>query len=506
MIKLIFSLLLFSVLIGLLIFWVFKRDNIWYPLSSPSIVIPWEKLIEEEASQDEKSDREDIVREKIENIKKRLALKGLIIEWDTYYRNREHTLALEKYLEFFKEHPDDPLIIEKIWNTYLETYEYSSALKYYRQIPDPSTSIKIRITDTIIYAADLSSSQGRLKARKEIDSIKLPDDLYFYYQNSIKCIDDFITCKIEFKDYFLAGIRQDENGEEITLHPKLQWTKDALENYDNFQLEEEYLEDAYIIWSLYTQWLYPISIELWNRLLKTKTDYKPIIKIIAQSNYELWRFQIAKDILTSRYEADSDDPSVAYLLGVINGKLWEYILANIYFKKALKIWYEPSINARRQLIHNYYLLENDENMLRAFAELVDEEPQIEKEDLWLAIYHHIIHDKYAIAQDWSKKWQELFPESSNFYAYESWVLREKWDYDTALWILQDGLNIQWDNPFILLNIWHTLLEKGNLVWAKRYFTQAVETAPDSQFAVQAKNELKKLEAIKKQEEQKNTDT
>ena len=487
------SIVLFLVLWGL-VFWAYQQNMLWNFESENSEKSQQENS-EEEAQEtvSEEAYREAIVREKIENIKKRLALKGLIIQWDTYYRNQQHTLALKKYLEFYKEHPADPLIIEKIADTYNQTHKYSSALKYYKLIPEPSESVQIRKATLALYINDIGSEAGRNKARAEIDEIKLPDDIYFYYQNSINCIEDFASCKFAFDEYITSfqSLQTEWNTQEI--HEKIWGIHKAFENYENFQLEEEYLKDAYIIGAFYTDKLYPVAIKLWEKVLEEKTDYKPILKIIAQSHYELGEYQAAKDILTSYYEADSNDPSVAYLLWVINEKLWELVLANIYLKKSLKIWYTPSINARRQLIHNYYLLESDDNMLKAFADMVEQETDLEKEDLWLAIYHHIIHEDYKSAQDWSKKWQELFPESSNFYAYESWVLREQWEYDKALSVLQNGLSIEKENPFILLNIWHTLRENGSSTRAKRYFIQTIEIAPESQFSEQAKAELKKIE-------------
>lgn len=475
---------------------------IWEDIHTPSTSSAlWNSETQEKKDIDKEwpSDiQKDLVREKIENIKKRLALKWIIIQGDTYYRNQQLALALESYEEFYKEHPSDPLILEKLWNTYMQMYEYNNAQKYYSKISEPNIDIKIRRTNAYIYAWDLSTPEWRLAVREKINTLKLPDDLYFYYQNSIKCIDDFISCKFAFKDYLEKNKAPNESSAwEISQGwEKMLGIVKALENYENFQLQEEYLEDAYLIWALYTDRLYPLAIELWNILLTQKTDYKPILKIIAQSYYELWKFQTAKDLLTSYYEADSDDPSVAYLLWVINGKLEELVLSNIYLKKAMKIWYQPRINVIRQLIHNYYLLENDDLMLKEFQSLVLEK-NLEKEDLWLAIYHHIIHDELGLAQEWSQKWQEIFPESSDFHAYESWVLREKWDVDWALAVLQKWLGVNKESPFIILNIWYTLIEKNNSARAKKYFEDTIELAPESQFAQQARNELKKIEAAKK---------
>jgi len=42
-------------------------------------------------------------------------------------------------------------------------------------------------------------------------------------------------------------------------------------------------------------------------------------------------------------------------------------------------------------------------MLRVFTDLVNEEELLEYDDLGLAIYYHIIHQKYDTALEWSKK-------------------------------------------------------------------------------------------------------
>ena len=443
---------------------------------------------------------EDIVRAKIENIKKRLALKWLIIQWDTYYRNHQLTLALKQYLEFYREYEEDPLIIEKIANTYFAMHKYNTAFSYYQKIVEPDMSIRVRMATMSFYEKNISNEDSKNQIRNTLDNIELTEEQRMYYKTALSCVDDFSFCKTTFEEYFWPVIEVDVDGNTIWVD---EWgkelvfentisLKEAIQNYKNFQVEDPYLLDAYIIWSFYTSKLYPVALELSEKLLIDRPGYKPAQKIIAQSYYELGEYIKAKSILTDYYENDDSDPRVAYLLWVINEKLGEYILANIYLNKALDLWYTPSINVRRQLIHNFYLLENDENMLRSFTELVNEEEDIEHDDLGLAIYHHIIHEKYDEALEWSKKGQESFPENSNFYGYESWIYRVKWDFTTALDTLQLGLAIDKENPFIIINIGYTLLEIGNEAGAKRYFNQILEIAPGSEFAKQAQQELEKM--------------
>jgi len=42
-------------------------------------------------------------------------------------------------------------------------------------------------------------------------------------------------------------------------------------------------------------------------------------------------------------------------------------------------------------------------MLQSFVKLIEKEENFEMEDLRLAIYYHILHEKYDWALEWSKK-------------------------------------------------------------------------------------------------------
>jgi hypothetical protein len=98
------------------------------------------------------------------------------------------------------------------------------------------------------------------------------------------------------------------------------------------------------------------------------------------------------------------------MLGIINSKLREYVLANIYFYKSLDYNYEPSIDARRHIIYNFYLLKNYENMFKAFDELIQNDAA-SKEDLRVAIYYAILHERYKDGISWAQAGQKNFPES-----------------------------------------------------------------------------------------------
>lgn len=449
--------------------------------------------------------REDIVRQKIETIKKRLALKGLIIEWDTYYRWWQHALALKKYLEFYKQNPQDDIINEKIGDTYFSMHKYGSALNYYKKIATQSEGLLLKITYSYFYDSDITDPSQKEFLKDNILSLSLGEQEKFYFLTSLWCLEDFHGCKVDFGEYFTQEIPLQDSWEEKEwweAEPDIQTReiffedldaiKTAITNYQNFQLDQVYLKNAFIVWAYYQNKLYPLAIHLWEHLLKEKTDYKPVLKIVWQSYFELWEYEKAREIFSQYYEIDDSDPSVAYALWVIQTKLREYVLANIYFQKSLDLGYSNTPDIFRQLIHNYHILENDQNMLQSFLLLIEADIY-EQEDLQLAIYYHILHEDYQTALAWSKLGQEVFSDNGNFYAYEWWILRTQWDIDSSKQILSDAKARFEENSFILINLAYTYLEEGNISQALVLFKIIISIAPESEFAVQAEKELETLD-------------
>lgn len=110
------------------------------------------------------------------------------------------------------------------------------------------------------------------------------------------------------------------------------------------------------------------------------------------------------------------------------------------------------------MILNYDVLDDTDKMLSMFEKLIESE-QYSQSDLQLAIYYHIIYDKYDTALSWTKIGKDAFPESGNFHGYEGWILREQGEVEFARSILENGLARETDNPFILINLAYTLIEE-----------------------------------------------
>jgi len=451
-------------------------------------LIPTEEISEKQINQEK-------VREKIEKIKKRLALKWLISQGDEYFRNDQLTSALKSYVQAYRKNSEDEKIIKKLGDTYFEMHKFSVAERYYRDIKNSQWFEANKLALSIMYSTDVSSTWSIQETLTKLQDIWLSEDEYFYYENSISCLENFHDCKIRFDEYKKESIIPTAETQETpsTLwSPHLWEIQSAIENYRNFQVDQVYFKNALIVWALYSNQNYPIAIALWKELLEEKSDYKPIIKIIADSYYELGDYESAKLYLSSYYKQDNSDPGIAYLLWVIHSEEGDHVLSNIYLNKALKNGYDESINIRRQLIHNYFLLESWENIINAFYDLIESEVDYDKSDLELAIYYYILYEEYDQAKIWINKGMEKYPTEENFHGYLGWIRYEQWETQKAKEEIQKWLDINENNPFLNYNMGRIQKESWNIWIALVYFKKIIKQYPDSDFALWAKEEIEKI--------------
>ena len=460
------------------------------PIEDAEIIIQ-EEISEEEAR---KQANQETVQNKIETIRKRLALKWLIIDGDGYYREWHIAQALVKYLEFYRKNPEDVLILEKIWDSYFSLNKYGSSLNYYLKIQEPSSKILDKIGLSLLYETDFNDVVSVKSTQKKLASIIPEWEILYYYTKSLDCTFDFHECKKDLWNYFWP--ESTTNEEVVHIEPtyeKLLSLKQAIENYRNFQVDEVYLKNAFIVASWYSNDLYSLSAHMWKNILWYKPGYKPILKIVAQSYFELWEFESAREMLAKYQDIDDEDPAVNYMLWIIHTQLRDYVLWNIHLSKAIKLWSLESLEIRRQLIHNFYSLENSNNLLSEFKSLIENEPDYTYNDLWLAIYHHILQWEYNTALKWAKLGKEKFTDNAgNFYAYEAWILREKWELELADSLLKLWIQKYPDNAFILINLWYTALELDNIWASVSYFKQVEKNHANTEFALSAQTELKTL--------------
>lgn len=453
------------------------------------------KEVEENKNFNNKKEKkqEEISKEKVDNklvlLRKRYILRWLIQKGDTYLENEQHLLALKSYLWAIKQTPDDKLITKKIGDTYYEMKKFKIAYTYYRDLLQTEIidSKKLAITYFHILPKEKKDLDFN-KIYKEIDKFNLDKEDSFFYKTSIECIFNKDTCQKKFEDYTKNYKWKNKN---------ILFMKKAFNDYNALQIKEQYFKDTQILAAIFKAKLYWISNILAKDILKEKTDYLPILKIIAKWNYELWKYKDAKKYLLdfnkiNKEKLNSDDPKVNYMLWVINIKLHEYILSNIYFIKALKSGYENKSDISRRLIYNYYLSWDNEKMLSEFKALIENSTNINSTDYSLGIYYSIISWKNIQANKWTNKAMLLFPKNDNFYGYKWWIHKEAWDLEKAESYLLKWFKINAHNPLINLNLWIIENTKWNFVKAKIYLKNTLSEDPNWEFW---KFATKKLEEI-----------
>lgn len=457
----------------------------------------------------EKLSPKETVWAKIEKMKKKLALKWLITKWNYYFDNREYTSALSTYLKIYKDIPNDEGIINKIWDIYFNLKKFNQAYNYYSLIKDYKKLDKEKAIESLIFLNIKKLSKENIALIKDkINIFNLTDEENFYYKNSLDCIVDFSQCKLNFQDYFANFEKNnitestwslDSKWEKISKEisfEKLLNIKNALENYKNFKLDDLLYKNALISGAFFQNWLYPVAIETSKLILKEKSDYKPILKIIAKSYFELWLFKESKGYLIAYNKIDADDGEISYFLWIVYEKLHEYILSSIHLKNSLKQGYKNSIDSRRRIIYNYYEVWENEKMLIAFEEMVKEEKEnITIDDLSLAIYYNIINNKLEKAKEINKYLLEKFDSKELYYWYLWWIQFEEnidWSLELAQKNLSLWLEINENNPMINYIMWIVTLKTWDVKKAFVYFKKTIFLDKDWEFWLLAQDEINKL--------------
>jgi len=421
-------------------------------------------------------------KKKIDILKKRFSLQWTILKWDFYLENNQPILAIAKYKQVLEKNPDDTKIIEKVWDIYASLKNYQKAWDYYLRIKDTKTFNKEKLILSLLYSKNLEEKIQIKELSDIIKELNISKEEKIYYINALNCLIDFHSCKKIYWDYVKQNEIKTQNFTNI---------KKAIENYENFQVENLYYKDALITWAFFENKLYPVSNILWKNLLKIKPWYKAILLIVWKGYYELWDFESAKKYLEEYNSMEPNNNKVQYMLWIINYELKDYITSNLYFNSALKNWYMPKIDLERRLIYNYYLLNDKRAMLSVFKYLLDEEDAtIDDFSLW--IYHSILEWKSLTSINWCKKWIEKFPQEEIFYWYLWWIYREENELDKSEEYLNKWLKINPKNPLINLNKWYLEEIKENYVSALIYFKKTVAVNLNWEFWELAKKEISSI--------------
>ncbi len=466
-----------------------KKDSIWdISLSEKTL----KKMQEHQEKEDNKkissmwamtkADKKNLIKNRYAILKKRLSLKSIISKWDYYFDHSQPRTALVKYLEVLDKSPNDDKILAKIGDTYFELKDFKKALNYYLKLKSKKNLNKEKFFFSLFAGVNIKNPIERENMIKIIVATDLNKEDKIYYTISLSCINNFEKCKNDFNDYFKKNKK---------IWNKMNNIKIAIDKYKAFQAESKSMEKTYMLDAFYKNRTFPIVVVLWEKLLEEYKDYRPIIKFLWISYYELWKYDEAKKYLLKLYNNwdEKNNVEIPYILWILNLKNGEFVASNLYFNVALKKWYENKIELKRRLIYNYAKLGQKKAMLAEFDKLLSLK-NINIDDITLATYYNILAWEEIKALKYIELWIKKYPKDSIFYGYLGWIYRENWDLEKSEKYLMKWYKMNQKNPFVLLNLWYLEEQKQNYSKAIVYFSTTFALNRNWEFWELAKKERK----------------
>jgi len=526
----ILSIILIILFWGLILwyFYINKEDikNRWWKdndLQEKTIIeldIKTKKEIEKEnkKKQEEEKEKQRVLnkQEKLEKSKKELEAKWLVLNWDLYLKNNEYLFALQKFLKANKETPDDPKILAKIADSYFLMKNYKFAYKYYCKIDNEEYLDKNNKVLSFIYSKEIEkynftrNSRGLLtessllfldNIKKEIKTFNFNNEDLFYYLNSIECIKEFDICNINFNNYL-------KNENFTWTNKNLKNIYDSIDSYKNFKLPKEDLafKNALLVGAFMKNKNYPLTIILAKKILNDKKKYKSMIKILAQSYFELNNLDKANKYLIDFTKIDRDDSDVSYMIWIIAQKKHNYVKSNIFLRLAIEQGHGDLENNYRLQLYNYLILWENNKISAIFDKILEADNKPYFDDLILAIYYNITNGNIEKADTIANMWLRLYPKKEDFYWFKAWILIEKGNLEQSLELLNRAKKINPKNALIILNIWRISkikYERDKKVFDKRkaifLFKKTIDI-DSSEIGILAKKYLKEIEEFDKIEE------
>ncbi len=483
--KIIISLI---VLILLVLGWLYSYKNFLPKKEEKINTKSWsiEKEVKKETNTKvEKKELDD----KIDTLKRKVKLKWLIANWDMLSSEANYLAALMKYQRAVKEIPNDWELNKKIWDIYYEMKNFKKASKYYIKIKDYKDLDKDKAIKSLINSKWVNPSNIEI-LKKEISSFDISKQKKYYYIISLDCVIDYSKCRDEFERYFKENKEiSDENLKNI---------KTALKNFENFWSKDLYYKASFVSWAFFENAFYFLSLKTAEKVLKEKSDYKPMIKVAAKSAYKIWKYTLAKNYLIKNKKLDSNDPEISYFLARVYEKLNSKMLSIVHYEKAIKDWHKHPEDIYRRLIFIYFENKEIKKMIKEFDSLLSlDKSKLNETDFSLAIYYNILDSDLKKAKNYSIKAIKDFPESHIFYAYFAWILMQKEDFSKKEQNIvgkniEKALKINHKDPMVLMTKWIYEFKRKNYNLSIIYLKKAYSLDKAAEYKSEIETWLEKV--------------
>lgn len=370
-----------------------------------------------------------------------------------------------EYLAINNEYRESAQLYERIfrlsWNNEVErklahisykAKKYPRSTELYKKY---KSELYLSEKEELLHALRYTADDGFLTLLGELN---LPTHVKEANMVSWKCEHEYIACEeaIRGYQYDYAPIRD---------------LKNALKNYESLWNKDISYKEALLISALYKNEDYTTAMKIGERVLQTKSDYRPILKIVGFSAFMIGQDERAAGVLAKYKKLEPKDPEVDFVLGVIHYERQDYDTSNIYFNKAILSGYVPKITVERKLAYNYYILDLPKNMFQVLGYLVLE-PDSTEADFTNAIYLALTHNELRNADGWIKAGRKKFDKSDTLKALEAWHLRITGMKEEAQTIIDDILS---QNPNHLIAVVQAGIlahESGEKIKAKTFFQRA----------------------------------
>ncbi len=413
---------------------------------------------------------------RLEATKNRRKESTIIRKWDYLLAKNAPNEALTYYLSVIEKIPDDPVVLKKIARAYFLLKDWKNAYVYFVRVPvsELKDSEKKEMFQALFFD-DASSTNRKI----ELERIPVNTVEKTYYTLINDCFIWITEC---------IGFIHFASGSDARLTELKNTLKDA----------ENLTKDAFSIGfsltiPLYKQWQYSLVRKFALEILRQRSDYSEVRKLLWFAENELGKYSEAKLSLLAYLEFHPKDLEVIAKLWEIYGHLSDYTTANLYLNNAILAGYQPKINLERRLAYNYNTLWDTISMIKVLSYLVQEE-NAKEEDFSVAISLAIGQKDFLRALSWSEMWVKKFPDSRILPPLLITSLRLNNRGDDALHMISTLSSDIAESPIVLLEKGIILYEKSFFDEAKNLFQKVIAFDETADFALEAQDYINRIDA------------
>lgn len=387
--------------------------------------------------------------------------------------------ALLYYKNVLEELPDDIVIRRKIAHVYYLLRDYKNAYENYHKVP--INELKEDEQKELLQSLFLDDL--RLDRLTELWKLELTSTDRDYYKTLDTCYSGIHNCIVNIEAYtgkttrILTLQRIIKNSTQIS--PDYQ--------YRNFLVAAE----------LYKQWAYRATDILTKEILSKRPNYTEVRKLRGFSLFELGRYTEARDILLVYLESHPEDLESIIRLGDIYSALGDFTSSSLYLNNVIAAGYKNKSEIERRLAYNYAALGDQAGMLKVLSYLI-QESDVTEDDYAVAISLALREWENIRAYAWSYAAIEKYKNSPILTPLYLSALRlndKASEIPVFVSTLPDDLQ---KNPLIQLEHAISLYELGQVDIALPIFTAIHELDSTVDWAIEAGEYIRAIEAYKSQ--------